>query len=100
MRFKPSHRVFYRGSFLTHGEEYEIEPEDAEMMSKFGTVIEAKPVQTKASAAPEATTVPEVQPEETTVPEVQPEKPKTAAKKTAKKATPKKEPAEYADLLE
>lgn len=90
MRFKPFHRVFYRGSFLTHGEEYEIEPEDAEMMSKFGTVIEAKPVQTKASAASEATTVPEVQPE----------KPKTAAKKTAKKATPKKEPAEYADLLE
>lgn len=60
MRFVPYYTVSYRGKFYRAGTEFEINSEDADLMSGHGNVIGEKPSERgKASQAANALTEPE-----------------------------------------
>lgn len=40
MRFRPKYTVLYRGEFYYPDEEFDIDPEDAEEMSRHGEVVD------------------------------------------------------------
>lgn len=46
MNFVPNHIVSYRGEYYTAGQKFQIDPKDAEEMSKYGSVEDYNPAKT------------------------------------------------------
>lgn len=49
MNFVPNHTVSYRGQYYTAGQKFQIDPKDAEEMSKYGSVEDYRPHETDSS---------------------------------------------------
>lgn len=60
MNFVPNHTVSYRGQYYTAGQKFQIDPKDAEEMSKYGSVEDYRPREADAQEVNDSTTEPDV----------------------------------------